>query len=110
MPLSSLDFFFDGPLGDLDGVTPGISPIASGSLNEILGSETQLTFPQSGLSDEQIAKVKSVVDDAHSRGLLTRIWEAPLWTNKLKLNVWEQLIDLGSDFLNADDLEQAASL
>ncbi|GME86035.1 unnamed protein product [Ambrosiozyma monospora] len=35
--LTTRDFFFDGPLGDLDGVTPGISPIASGSLNEILG-------------------------------------------------------------------------
>ncbi|ODV86264.1 hypothetical protein CANARDRAFT_6758 [[Candida] arabinofermentans NRRL YB-2248] len=104
--LEQRDFFFDGPLGTLNDSYPyTINPIASASLKSLVGEVDTID----GLTDEQFYQLKSIIDEAHDLGVLTRIWEAPWWPKQKERNVWRQILKSGSDFLNADDLAYATT-
>lgn len=102
----SRDYFFDAPLATLNATfVPTLSPLASTSLRASIGW-TGLFAATSA----QLTQMKSLVDQAHSQGLLVRIWDNPTWPKFVQNRVWNTFLDLGVDFLNADDLEAVSSI
>jgi hypothetical protein len=76
---------------------------ASGSLFQVAG------FPWLGkYSDSQIEKIKAHINVTHEAGLDVRFWDTPGWPIGLRNYVWQLLIQLGEDMLNADDVKSAA--
>ncbi|KAG7904720.1 hypothetical protein KL907_003596 [Ogataea polymorpha] len=63
-----------------------------------------------GLSTHQLADIEKYISAAHKVGLKTRIWDTPKFTKSIKHTVWKQIIALGSDYLNADELKEAVSI
>lgn len=97
------DIFFDGLLGSLtDQIDANISPIASASLRALVGETTI-----SGMNTTQLQIMANAIKQAHHKGIKTRVWDTPTWPIRKEKKVWEQLLSLGSDLLNADDLEEA---
>ncbi|KAG7818755.1 hypothetical protein KL942_001585 [Ogataea angusta] len=102
--LAARDVFFDGVLGGLhDSFTASISPIASSSLEALVGRVDSID----GLNSSQTLRLSQAISDAHAKGIYTRIWDTPWWPVEKQTNVWRQILQAGSDFLNADDLEYA---
>ncbi|KAG7696030.1 hypothetical protein KL930_003698 [Ogataea haglerorum] len=108
--------FIDAPLKDL--VDPEkaslypaskISIFSSASLSELTGSHKALSLFD-GLSAKQLADLEKYISAAHKVGLKTRIWDTPRFTKSIKHTVWKQLIALGSDYLNTDELKEANSI
>ena len=108
--LSPRDYFFDAPLTQLTDPTLNttwdatLSPIASTDYEEAVGWSGV-----GNISDAQLANITRFVGDAHSRGIQSRFWDTPGWPIFARDNVWRALLDGGSDWLNADDLEAASS-
>lgn len=100
------DYFFDGPLKTLNGsYPPELNPIASASLKSLVGENIGID----GLSDNQLDLLKTYIDDAHSQGVMTRIWDVAWWPVQKRDALWRQILNAGSDFLNADDLKFAST-
>lgn len=104
------DIFFDGPLDKLTDAddqiyTLGVSPIASASLKALVGSVSS----SNGLSASQLDTARQQVARAHKLGIKTRVWDTPWWPVSKKYAVWNQIIQVNSDFLNADDLADAVA-
>jgi hypothetical protein len=99
------DAFFDAPLDRLENSTYDAtnSYYASTSFMEAIGGVWWKGSP----SDEQLAKIRAHISEAHSRGLKARYWELPGWPIHVRNNVWKVLVDEGLDMLNVDDLEAA---
>ncbi|KAK7206833.1 hypothetical protein BZA70DRAFT_288286 [Myxozyma melibiosi] len=98
-------YFYDGPIATLNSSYPAtVNPIASGSLSQIVGD-----IAPSGLNKTQYATVKKLIDDAHDAGIMTRFWEVAWWPVSTRNTLYRQLIGLGTDLLNADDLELAST-
>ena len=111
--------FIDSPLDDftqleeklreLNNTDPlsTISIMSSASLKKITNSKG---MTQGGLTLEERASVKEAIENAHSLGIRTRIWETPSWPLEQRDKVWRDLMNLGIDMINADDLLGAVSL
>ena len=56
------------------------------------------------VSPSQRALIKAQIEGAHARGLKARYWGAPKWPVALRNRVWWELVGLGVDYLNGDDL------
>ena len=56
------------------------------------------------VSPSQRALIKAQIEGAHARGLKARYWGAPKWPVALRDRVWWELVGLGVDYLNGDDL------
>ncbi|KAK9460107.1 uncharacterized protein V1516DRAFT_626791 [Lipomyces oligophaga] len=99
-------YFYDGPIANLnDTANPSwVSPIASGSLQSICGD-----IATTGLNQTQYDLVAKLIENAHNLGIYTRFWEVPWWPVSTRNTLYRQVIGLGSDFLNADDLELAST-
>ena len=54
--------------------------------------------------------IKKLVNDAHERGIRARFWDTPGWPIRARDAVWTELLQDGSDWLNADDLKAARLL
>ncbi|KAF5390288.1 hypothetical protein D9757_002853 [Collybiopsis confluens] len=105
--LSPRDVFFDAPLIALDDPNTvynvSLSPIASTDYGPAIG------WPGIGaISDSQLANMTKFIHDAHSRGIKARFWDTPGWPIQARHAIWEQLLNTGADWLNADDLEAAS--
>lgn len=101
-------FFNDGPLTQLTDATPStLNPIASVSLLQLIWASPS-HLGNEGLNETQLATLNGTVAAAHALGIKTRIWDVPWWPVELRNNLWRQILDSGSDFLNADDLELAS--
>ncbi|KAK9479145.1 putative secreted protein [Lipomyces japonicus] len=103
------DYFYDGPvtlLNDTEAYPATLNPIASASFLKTVGLEPN-DIPASGLNKSQLASLTKVIDQAHELGIYTRFWEVPWWPVEKRNNLWRQLIEAGSDLLNADDIELA---
>ena len=103
------DVFFDAPLGAFSGKPADVrfnktnSYYASGSLFQVAG------FPWLGkYSDSQVEKIKAHINATHEAGLDVRFWDTPGWPIGLRNYVWQLLVQLGEDMLNADDVKSAA--
>jgi len=104
--LSPRDVFFDAPLTALNSTFDiTISPIAS--------TDYEVAVGWSGIGNinqTQLAAIQKYVADAHALGIRARFWDTPGWPIQARNNVWQTLIDNGADWLNADDLEAAATM
>jgi hypothetical protein len=56
------------------------------------------------LTDKQRELIRGQIKGAHERGLKVRYWGAPKWPIALRNRVWWDLVDMGVDYLNGDDL------
>lgn len=115
-PLNSRDYFFDGPLGnlsagfDINGIhyawNSTLSPLASVDFNSII---TKWEGYEAA-SDEVRANLTKAIDEAHAKGITTRFWDTPGWPRYARDRVNSLLLSLGSDWINADDLEAIATI
>ncbi|KAH8602692.1 hypothetical protein B0O99DRAFT_499549, partial [Bisporella sp. PMI_857] len=98
------DIFYDAPLSALPSAFYNTtnSYYASTSLQATVG---KIWF---GLTGSQKRKVKAQIEAARDAGLLSRYWDTPGWLINVRDKVWEQLIRLGADVLNVDELGTAA--
>lgn len=106
--LDPRDYFFDGPLANLSGgdtFKPTLSPIASTDFAVAVGWNGLGT-----ISDDQLAKLRKFIGDAHALGIQARFWDTPGWPVNARNNVWKVLLENGVDWLNADDLEAASEV
>ncbi|ORY83013.1 hypothetical protein BCR37DRAFT_346768 [Protomyces lactucae-debilis] len=100
------DYFFDAPLAALNSTfKPTLSPLASMSFRANIG----WTGVQA-ITSAQETKMKQYIDQARSMGLKSRMWESPLRPVFARNAVWLKQIQLGLDYLNADDLEAASGI
>ncbi|KAK9313043.1 hypothetical protein V1522DRAFT_412074 [Lipomyces starkeyi] len=100
-------YFFDGPIATLNTTAYPVyvNPIASGSLQTVV--ETKIG--PNGLDSAQYTKVKKLVTKAHDMGIATRFWDVPWWPVVRRDALYRQIIEIGSDLLNADDLALAST-
>lgn len=63
--------------------------------------------PRPYLSPAQREKVAAQIAGAHSRGLKVRYWDVPQWPIGLRNYLWRELVKMGVDYLNVDDLNAA---
>lgn len=56
------------------------------------------------LTTSQRHLIRGQIKGAHERGLKVRYWGAPKWPVALRNRVWWDLVGLGVDYLNGDDL------
>lgn len=106
--LDPRDYFFDAPLTGLnegDIFKPTLSPIASTTFAVAVGWNGLGT-----ISDDQLTKLRGLIDGAHALGIQARFWDTPGWPVSARNNVWKVLLENGADWLNADDLEAASEL
>jgi len=105
--LNPRDYFFDGPLANLnsggDTFKPTLSPIASTDYAVAVGWNGAGT-----ISNDQLTKLRKLTGDAHELGIQARFWGTPGWPLSARNNVWKVLLENGADWLNADDLEAAS--
>ncbi len=94
------DYFFDAPLVDLNATfTPTLSPLASTNFGKAIN------WNGKGPANEtQVAIIGRLIDEAHNRGIQARFWNTPAWPIYARNNVWKQLLEQSTDWLNADDL------
>ncbi|KAF2138654.1 uncharacterized protein K452DRAFT_233802 [Aplosporella prunicola CBS 121167] len=75
-----------------------------------------LPFPRFGggsgggqlLSPSKLKILRGQIGGAHRRGLKVRYWGTPAWPHGLRRAVWDMLVGEGADYLNVDDLAEAA--
>lgn len=65
---------------------------------------------RSGFTATQREKVRSALDAAQAKGLVSRYWQLPKWPISLRDSVWDTLAKEGIGLLNADDIESATRL
>jgi len=101
------DYFIDAPLNDL----------ASGKYNKTNALMATTPFSRDvgrvfwgsgGMTQEMRDTVKAHVKEAHNRGIGVRYWSTPGWPVSVRNDVWGELVRLGVDLLNVDDLKSAA--
>lgn len=111
-PVANRDYFFDAHLESLNepenaGITNLISPIASTSFADAIGTVTP-SDSETVLTEKQLSTLRSQIATAKERGIGARYWETPSWPIRTRNMVWSTLLKEGVALLNADDLEAAA--
>jgi len=101
--LEPRDMFMDAPLLDIENpsFTPSISPTAHMSFLRHFGNSCLIGQYREGL--------RKLVDGAHKKGIMVRIWGVPDSPRWLRNRIWRMLLDEGVDWLNADDIDAAAA-
>lgn len=101
------DLFFDVPLDLLS--TPGyahldacISPMAS--VNIAHSGYRSVFFWRR----EPYEKMQEWIEVARARGIAARFWGGPKRWSWLRRRVWSNLVQMGVDWLNSDELEEAS--
>lgn len=102
--------FIDAPLHDtkfanLFNSTTSI--FSSSSLKKLTGSKSTSGF--NGLSEDQKTKLSEKIQIAHDLGIKVRVWDTPKWPVSVRNAVWRDLLKLGVDLLNVDDLQGAVT-
>ncbi|CEH18403.1 ALTERED INHERITANCE OF MITOCHONDRIA PROTEIN 6 [Ceraceosorus bombacis] len=109
--LQSRNIFVDCPLGKLsedfqiEGQAYAYNSTLCGIASTSLGS---LAPGYKGLMDpsaDVVSNLTKAIDDAHLRGIATRVWDTPVWPSFVRDRVNGLLLSLGSDWINADDLD-----
>lgn len=105
--VSPRDYFYDGPLAELNGtfsnITSDVSPIASTDFGAVFG-----TVRATSLNDTQLALLRQQITTAHDKGIFVRYWDQPAWPISTRNGIWRQLYNEGADLINADDIVSAA--
>ncbi|ORY91781.1 hypothetical protein BCR35DRAFT_299110 [Leucosporidium creatinivorum] len=108
--LDEIDMFIDAPLLDLDSAwvtpegknqtwDPRWAPLASAAYSS--ATTWKGIFPISASEHENL---ENLIKGAQARGFQTRLWSPPRWPVFAREKVWRELIELGTDWLDADDL------
>ncbi|GAA5864278.1 hypothetical protein JCM1840_006723 [Sporobolomyces johnsonii] len=114
-PQTRRDVFLDAPLLRLDETWTGtdgqiyrwnstLAPMASTSYS----SATSWTGRQP-ISASEYAALNVLIRNVQERGFKTRFWSTPRWPTFVRDRVWRALYELGTDYLDADDIEAAAA-
>jgi len=108
--LSPRDYFFDAPLLQLN--DSSLNTTFDSTLSPIASTDYGIAIGWNGIgniSEVQRNAILSLVQMAHSRGILSRFWDTPGWPIHARDAVWQELLNDGSDWLNADDLKAASA-
>ncbi|OCH95820.1 hypothetical protein OBBRIDRAFT_719943 [Obba rivulosa] len=108
--LEPRDYFFDAPLTQL--TDPSLNTTWDPTLSPLASTDYEPAVGWSGIgeiSEAQRANITRFVGDAHARGIKARFWDTPGWPIRAREAVWTELLSDGADWLNADDLQAAAS-
>jgi len=103
-PNSTRYIFYDAPLMELAGndmYTPALSPMASATFSDIVGS--RWVIPRYA-----VEKIQEYVNIAHNKGITVRVTQPidfPMWIRNM---YWQILLDSGVDWLDVDDLYSAS--
>lgn len=92
---------YDGRMSDLESDSPSsfMSDIADNWLE-------QFTWRGVGeMPPEEVQKLRTSVEAAHSKGRRIRFWGTPDKPGPARLAVWRQLIEVDIDLINTDDLK-----
>jgi glycerophosphoryl diester phosphodiesterase len=91
---------YDGRLTDLHSDAPAtLIPIISDRW------PSHFSYRGSGpMPEEERQKLKNIVDTAHNKGRIVRLWATPDRPSPERQNLWRILLDNGVDLLNTDDL------
>lgn len=102
------DVFFDAPLTSLVPANSVYNANNSYYASTSLSSSIGRIGSWRGLSAAQKSTIKGQVESARQAGLKSRYWDTPSWPVGWRNRVWENLMELGADVLNVDDLIGAA--
>ncbi|BGP46983.1 Altered inheritance of mitochondria protein 6 [Rhodotorula kratochvilovae] len=115
-PSRDRDVFLDAPLLKLDETWLGVDGLTYGwNASLALMASTSFSSATSWTGRRAIdpaseeAPLAALLASARSRGLKTRLWSPPRWPTHVRDRVWRTLYDLGTDWLDADDIEAAAA-
>ncbi|WFD25834.1 hypothetical protein MNAN1_000800 [Malassezia nana] len=114
-PKHERDVFFDCEMSKLHEPMPKIHgvqyewnstlcPIASTDFVSAALNYTGIQAPSKKVN----ASLSRLIDEAHKRGIKTRFWDTPAWPIYARDRVNRLLLELGSDWINADDLQGVA--
>ncbi|GAA5906844.1 hypothetical protein JCM6882_006844 [Rhodosporidiobolus microsporus] len=114
-PKTERDYFIDAPLFRLNETWTGVdgqeytfnstlSPLASASYSS-LTTWKGLT----PINETEQARIQAVIDEVHAQGQETRFWSPPRWPVFAREEIWKTLLQVGSDWLDADDIAEAAA-
>ncbi|GAA5893728.1 hypothetical protein JCM8208_001229 [Rhodotorula glutinis] len=110
------DVFLDAPLLKLDetwigvdgvkyGWNSSLAPMASASFS----SATSWTGRRAIDPALEGAPLAALFSSTQARGFETRLWSSPRWPTHVRDRVWQTLYNLGTDWLDVDDIEAAAA-
>ncbi|GMF04800.1 unnamed protein product [Ambrosiozyma monospora] len=108
------DIFYDAPLNNLNETFNAhhnkVSIMASASIKKVMTCNQGISrvATNRGLDDRQLICVLKAINKAHELGLMSRLWDTPDWPLAKEKAVWSQLLALGTDYLNADDIYLAS--
>lgn len=108
--LSPRDFFFDAPLTQL--TDPSLNTTWDPTLSPLASTDYGAAIGWSGIgaiNDTQRSAILKFVNDAHTMGIRARFWDTPGWPINAREAIWQELLNDGADWLNADDLEAAVA-
>lgn len=114
-PLHKRDVFLDCHLDGLHKPGPKVHghrykwnkelcPIASADFADVVPGYNGLQAPNKTV----VKKLRGMIDYAHKLGIKTRFYDTPEWPHYAFNRVNKLLLELGSDWINADDLEKIA--
>lgn len=92
--------FYDGRLEDLD------SDLSS-SLMPLISDNWTKHFTWNGkgkISNEEQDKLEKIVHNAHKMGREVRFWQTDVDTVEYQINIWNEFLRVGVDFINTDKL------
>lgn len=81
-----------------------LCPIASTDFTPAALNYTGIHAPSKKVN----ASISGLIKEAHKRGIKTRFWDTPAWPVYARDRVNKLLLELDSDWINADDLEAIA--
>ncbi|KAA8912828.1 hypothetical protein FN846DRAFT_903189 [Sphaerosporella brunnea] len=103
------DYFYDAPLDQLQSglYNTSNSLMATAPFGKAVG---KVYWGSGGMDARMKDTVRNQVKEAHKRGIGVRYWDTPIWPVSVRNDVWGQLVALGVDLLNVDDLKAAAEM
>jgi hypothetical protein len=92
---------YDGRLTDLDSEVPAdVIPMISDNWSRNFTWRGEGPMPA-----EERKKLDDIVRKSHAKGRLVRFWETPDLPSPARDAVWKELLSVGVDLINTDDLE-----
>ncbi|GAA5906823.1 hypothetical protein JCM6882_006839 [Rhodosporidiobolus microsporus] len=109
------DVFLDAPLLRLDETWTGVDS-KEYEWNSSLALMASTSFPSATawtgrfpINETEEDALKALIVNAQARGFKTRLWSSPRWPTLVRDRVWRTLYELGTDWLDVDDIEAAAA-
>ncbi|GAA6031018.1 hypothetical protein JCM8097_003963 [Rhodosporidiobolus ruineniae] len=114
-PQRERDVFLDAPLLRLDETWTGVDGEKYGwNASLALMASTSYSSATSWTGRPPINQteedgLRKLIEGAQAHGFKTRLWSSPRWPTYVRDRVWRTLFELGTDWLDVDDIEAAAA-